>query len=156
MDTVRAVERSFFDQVLDAFEGFVVEIQGQLHSSAHRRGLKIWYDDAPREHYEAQFIRVDGELRLEIGFHAEYPKPEENDRVLERLVAHRPSWSDELGETAEVGVFIGADRWRRISEVWEPLDPDDVDDDPDLVIEVAARLADYVSALEPARRSVVA
>ena len=45
--------------------------------------------------------------------------------------------------------FIGADRWRRISEVWEAPDPDD----PETSIEIAARLADYVIALEPIRRA---
>ena len=45
-------------------------------------------------------------------------------------------------------MFIGADTWRRISEVWEPPDPDDID----AAIEVAARLGDYVFAIEPIRR----
>ena len=40
------------------------------------------------------------------------------------------------------------DRWRRISEVWDAPDPDD----PDATIEIAARLADYVIAIEPLRR----
>jgi hypothetical protein len=46
-------------------------------------------------------------------------------------------------------VFLGVDRWRRISEIWEEPDPDDVD----VAIEIAARLADYVSVLEPLRRA---
>ena len=43
------------------------------------------------------------------------------------------------------------DDWRRISEVWEPPDPDD----PDAPIEIAARLADYVDAIEPLRRATL-
>ena len=43
------MERSFFAQVLDVFEGVVADMRGDLHSYAHRRGLKVWFDDANRE-----------------------------------------------------------------------------------------------------------
>ena len=142
------VERSFFHQVQDVFEGFVSDVDGELHATAHKRGLKVWYDDATREHYEAQLIRLDGGAALEVGFHSEYPKVEENEAVLARLLDEEPTWRLELGDDPEPGVFLGADRWRRISEVWEVPDPDDVD----AAIEIAARLADYVTVLEPLRR----
>ncbi len=145
---MRRVERSFFHQVLDAFEGFVADVDGELHSFAHRRGLKVWYDDAVKEHYEAQLVRLEGEPMIEVGFHAEYPKPEPNQQLLDRLIAREGEWRSELGPDAEAGEFLGSNVWRRISEVWEPPDPDDVD----AAIEVAARLADYVIALEPLRR----
>ena len=144
-----APERSFFHQVLDVFEGFVVDVEGTLHASAHRRGLKVWYDDAAREHYEAQMIRLDGEPALEIGFHAEYPKVELNDAVMARLGEVERAWRAELGDDPVQGPFLGADRWRRISETWELPEPDDVE----ATIEVAARLADYVITLEPLRRA---
>lgn len=143
------MERSFFHQVQDAFEGFAAGVAGEVHTTAHKRGIKVWYDDATREHYEAQLIRLDGDVRLEVGFHSEYPKVTENDAVLARLIEHEPAWRSELGDEPEAGEFIGSDRWRRISETWEPPDPDDVD----AAIEVAARLADYVLAIEPVRRS---
>lgn len=144
------MERTFFHQVLDAFEGMVSgEVDGELHSSAHRRGLKVWYDEATREHYEAQLIRLDGEPALEIGFHAEHPKVADNEAVLARLAEHERRWRADLGGEPVAGEFLGADRWRRISETWEPPDPDDVD----AAIEVAARLADYVTVIEPVRRS---
>lgn len=143
------MERSFFEQVQDVFEGFVIGVDGELHTTAHKRGIKVWYDDAIREHYEAQLIRLDGEAAIEIGFHAEYPKVAENEAVLARLQQHEATWRHELGDDAEAGVFLGADRWRRISETWDPPDPDDVD----AAIEVAARLADYVMTIEPLRRS---
>lgn len=142
------VERSFFHQVQDAFEGFAADVPGELHTFAHRRGLKIWYDDANREHYEAQLIRLDGEPMLEVGFHSEHPKVAENEAVLARMLAAEGEWRVVLGDDPESGEFLGADRWRRISETWEPPDADDVD----ASIEVAARLADYVAALEPIRR----
>ena len=148
LGTVWAVERSFFHQVLDVFEGFVGELDGELHSAAHGRGLKVWYDDAEREHYEAQLIRLDGKVGLEIGFHSEYPKPKANDEVLGRLVANEKKWRKELGDEPEAGPFLGADKWRRISEVWEVPDPDEID----AAIEIAARLADYALVLEPLRR----
>jgi hypothetical protein len=143
------VERSFFQQVRDAFEGFVTDIDGELHSFAHGRGLKVWYDGAAKEHFEAQLVRVDGTVLLEIGFHAEYPKPERNDEVLAAVLAVESSWRDQLGDEPEAGKFLGSDRWRRISEVWDVPDADDLD----AAIEVAARLADYVITLEPVRRA---
>lgn len=141
------LERTFFEWILDAFEGFAHDVDGELHSSWHRRGLKVWYGDAVKEHYEAQLIKTVDGAALEIGFHAEYPKVEQNQAVIDRLVAVEKSWRKPLGADAEVGEFLGADRWRRISEVWDPPDPDD----PEAVLEIAARLADYVLAIEPAR-----
>ena len=55
----------------------------------------------------------------------------------------------ELGGEPTAGVFIGADRWRRISEIWDEPHADDVG----AAFEIAARLADYVSVLEPLRRA---
>ena len=124
-------------------------VDGELHSVAHKRGLKVWFDEATREHYEAQLIRLDGEPALEVGFHAEYPKVADNEAVLDRLTVTERRWRADLGDDPVAGEFLGADRWRRISETWEPPDPDDVD----AMIEVAARLADYVTAIEPIRRS---
>lgn len=143
------MERSFFHQVLDVFEGIVSDLDGELRSFAHARGLKVWFDDATKEHYEAQLIRLDGAPALEVGFHAEHPKPDANQAVVDRLAADARRWRTELGDEPEVGAFIGAERWRRISEVWDPPDADDVD----AAIEVAHRLADYVLALEPIRRA---
>lgn len=142
------MERSFFQQVLDVFEGFVADVDGERHSFAHRRGLKVWFGDASREHYEAQLVGVDGELVLEIGFHSEYPKAPANDKVMTALEAHQAIWRAELGDEPVAGPFLGSDVWRRISEVWDPPDDENVD----AVIEVAARLADYVVTLEPLRR----
>ena len=142
------MERSYFDQVLDAFEGFVDPAHGPPRARTHRRGIKVWFADATREHYEAQLVQVDGDHRLEIGFHAEHPEPATNQAVIDRIVGDLAG-HDPLGADAAAGAFIGADRWRRISELWDPPDPDD----PEAVIEIAARLADYVDALEPARRA---
>ena len=141
-------ERSLFDGVLDAYEGFAAAVDGELRSSTHRRGIKVWYGEATKEHYEAQLIRQpDGGAALEIGFHAEYPSADDNDAVIDRLRSQEAAWRSELGDEPEVGVFLGADRWRRISELWEPPDPDD----PEAAVEIGARLADYALALEPHR-----
>ncbi|MEY4231044.1 MAG: hypothetical protein RLZZ362_1893 [Actinomycetota bacterium] len=143
------MEQTFFHQVQDVLEGFVIDVAGTLHSTAHGRGIKVWYDDATREHYEAQLVRVDGKVVLEVGFHAEHPKVGENDALLNRLLDAEHVWRRELGGEPEAGVFIGVDRWRRISEIWDEPDADDVD----AAIEIAARLADYISVLEPLRRA---
>lgn len=145
------MQRGFFDHVLDAFEGFVDEAHGAAHGATHGRGLKVWFGDADgrraKEHYEAQLIRVDGAVACEIGFHAEHRDPAHNQAVLDALLAVEDQWRDGLGPDAEAGPFMGMDGWSRISEVWEPPDPDD----PEAPIEVAARLADYVDAIEPVR-----
>ena len=142
------MEPRFFEIVRDAFEGFVAGVGGRRNSYVHNRGLKVWFDDDAREHYESQLIRVDGEVQLEIGFHAEYPKALQNDEVLRRLLAVEPVWRPELGDDAVAGDFIGRAGWRRISEVWPAPDSEVIDE----AIEAAARLADYVIALEPVRR----
>ena len=138
--------------VRDAFEGFVAGVDGRRNIYVHNRGMKVWFDDDTREHYESQLIRVDGEVQLEIGFHAEHPKAPLNDEVLRRLLAAESAWRSELGDDPVAGDFIGRAGWRRISEVWPPPEADVVDE----AIEAAARLADYVIALEPLRRNAVA
>lgn len=147
------MQNRFFDQVLDAFEGFVDDAHGALHASAHGRGLKVWFDTTDghsvKEHYEAQLIRVDGGVSCEIGFHAEHRDPSRNEAVLAALLTEEASWRQRLGTEAEAGPFIGMHEWTRISEVWDPPEPDD----PEAPMEVAARLADYVDAIEPVRRS---
>ena len=143
------VELGFFEMVRDAFEGFVAGVDGRLSVYVHSRGLKAWYGDDTREHYESQLIRVDGEVQLEIGFHAEHPKPAQNDEVLKRMIASEATWRGELGDEAVAGDFIGRAGWKRISEVWPAPDAEQVDE----AIEAAARLADYVLVLEQIRRA---
>jgi hypothetical protein len=143
------VEPRFFENVRDAFEGFVAGVAGRRNVYVHSRGLKVWFDDDTREHYESQLIRIDGEVQLEIGFHAEHPKAPQNDDVLRRLLEVEPVWRAELGNDAVAGDFIGRAGWRRISEVWPPPDSEVIDE----AIDAAARLADYVIALEPVRRA---
>jgi hypothetical protein len=68
--------------------------------------------------------------------------------VISALVRSERSWRKQLGEEVLVGTFLGrAEHWRRVSEIWP--DPDMCD--PELVFELAARLTDYVTALEPYR-----
>lgn len=143
------MDQGFFETARDAFEGFVAGVSGRRSTTVHGRGLKVWFDDDTREHYEAQVIRVDGQHQLEVGFHAEHPKAPMNDEVLRRLVAAEGQWRPHLGDEAVTGEFIGRAGWRRISEVWPVPDAPEIDE----AIEVAARLADYVLALEPVRRA---
>lgn len=143
------LDSHLFDQVADA----VTSMTGSdVHVRAHRRGIKAWFGPGkpPREHYEAQVMprrHVDGRdgVALEIGFHAEHKELERNEQVIEEARAKEKSWRRQLGKEAEIGVFYGADRWRRISEVW--IDPDL--EDPELSFEIAARLVDYLTALQP-------
>lgn len=143
------MEQSFFHQVQAVLESFVLDVSGTMHSNAHQRGIKVWYDDATKEHYEAQLIRGDGKEMLEVGFHVEYPKVEKNEAILQRLLATEKGWRRTLGIEPIAGVFLGVERWRRVSEIWEETDADDVD----AAIEIAARLADYISVFEHLRRA---
>ena len=143
--------REYFDNVLDALIGFLPrELRGQ-NSKSTSRNLKVWYGQSDREHYEVQAIGGRGRPRLEVGWHAEHRDRAANDGALQGLLAAEKSWRKKLGVDAEAGRFIGdAGRiWRRISEVWEGPNLWG----PEAAVEAAARLADYVEALEPARRS---
>jgi hypothetical protein len=125
--------------------------------NARRHGIKVWFDapTPPREHYEAQLVGAKdvpgaATLAIEVGFHAEHPKEAENERVLTALLTSQKRWRRDVGQEAEVGVFLGrATHWRRISETWLDADLSD----GDLPFEIAARLTDYITALEPVRRS---
>ncbi len=151
------MELGLFEEVADALRGLVPSKLGDLRSRSRRYGIKVWFGQAapPREHYEAQVIgprHVEGAtvLGLEIGFHAEHPRPADNEAVIAHLLAGERRWRRGLGAEAMAGPFFGgADNWRRVSEVW----PDPDLSDPDLGFEVAIRLVDYVTALEPVRRA---
>jgi hypothetical protein len=138
-----------FEEVRDAVLASVASELGPASSSAHRYGLKVWFADSKREHYEAQVIRIDGDPVLEIGFHAEHPKAPENDAVLALLATSERRWRSALGPDAEMGPFLGRTGWARVSETWPPPRFEDIDE----VIEIAARLVDYINVLEPLRRS---
>jgi hypothetical protein len=147
---------SLFDGVADALRAMVAEEFGELHCPARRYGIKVWFgaEKPAREHYEAQVIGpryVPGAsvLALEVGFHAEHPRQADNETVLASLLGTERKWRRRLGREAEAGAFLGqAGGWRRLSETW--ADPDL--SSPDLAFEVAARLTDYINALEPLRR----
>ena len=151
------MELGLFDEVGEAVRGLMDPALGVVRFRAHRYGVKLWFDSdsAPREHYEAQVIgpkHVPGAkvLALEIGFHSEHPKLAENEAILERLATREKTWRKAIGDDATAGPFLGrADTWRRVSETWP--DPDLSDDE--IVMDVALRLTDYMTALEPVLRS---
>ena len=153
---MRDVEIGLFDEVGDALRGMVPRELGTLHQRAQRYGIKVWFDSEKptREHYEAQVIgakHVEAAtvLAIEVGFHAEHTKPAENEAVLARLLAAEARWRPVLGDDAVAGPFLGrADSWRRVSATWP--DPDLGEDD--LAVELALRLLDYVTAIEPVLR----
>lgn len=150
------MELGLFDQVSDALRGLVPEELGELRIGARQWGIKVWFDVdvCPREHYEAQVVgakHVQGArvLALELGFHAEHPKPSDNDDAVEPLLRAEATWRTALGESAVAGPFLGREGWQRVSEIW--ADPDL--SDPEVCFEIADRLAEYIVALEPLRTS---
>ena len=144
-----SAEPVFFEEVLDALTGSVSGEFGRLMSSVHRGGLKVWFDEPHREHYETQLMRTDGGIVLEVGFHCEHPKVGLNEAAIAPLAAGEQAWRESLGDEPVLGEFLGRATWRRISECWEAPEPDDID----AAIEVAERLGDYIRALEPLRRA---
>lgn len=150
------MEPELFEEVADAVRGLVPEELGRLRLRAHRYGVKVWFDTerATKEHYEAQVVGARDvpaarTLALEVGFHSEHPKEADNEAVIARLARHERRWRREIGGDVQAGPFLGrATHWRRISETW--LDPDL--DEPGVAFEIASRLVDYVTALEPNRR----
>ena len=142
-----------FEEAGDALRGIAPPGLGPIRLSARRYGLKAWFDDE-KQHYEAQVIGASAVedatvLAIEVGFHAEHPKAGDNETVLARLVGAERSWRSKLGRAAVAGPFLGRQTaWRRLSETW----PDPDLGDPELAFEIAARLTDYISAIEPVLR----
>jgi hypothetical protein len=150
------MEQSAFEVAADALHALLPDGVGEWHTRAHRYGIKVWLGAAgtpSKEHYEAQVIGakdVPGAttLAIEVGWHAEHPKPDDNERALAALLKAERRWRKQLGTDAVAGPFLGRrDDWRRLSETW----PDPDLGDPDLALDIASRLADYITALEPAR-----
>ncbi len=153
------VEIALFDQAGELARALVPAELGEVRIRAHRRGVKLWFGPAKptRFHYEAQLIpnrlAPEGDagspgpddVTIEVGFHAEHGDQKTNAAVIASLVKREKSWRKTLGPQAEAGLFLGNDRWGRVSETW--IEPDL--DDPDLAFELASRLADYVQAIEP-------
>lgn len=151
------MELLLFEEVAEALRGLLPPELGTPRQRARRYGIKVWFGpSAPeREHYEAQVIGAAHvpdatTLALEIGFHTEHPRVADNDAVMAHLLAHEATWRAEIGEEAVAAPFLGrADDWRRISELW----PDPDLSDPSLGFDIAVRLVDYITGLEPVRRS---
>ena len=149
------MDLQLFDEVGEVLRGLVPPDLGALRTRHHRYGIKVWFGPAkpPREHYEAQVIgakHVAGAavLAIEVGYHAEHRDPAENERALAQLRGGEKRWRKSLGPDAVAGQFID-DRtgWQRLSETW----PDPDLGDPELPLELAARLTDSITALEPLR-----
>jgi len=149
------MEMPLFEEVAEAVRSMLPDSLGEPHVKWHRRGVKVWFDSdkAGPEHFEAQLVRrrhVDGKdgLALEIGFHAEHRETELNEAVLAQLADRESAWRKHIGPEATADEFLGSDVWRRVSEVW--LEPEV--DDPEMSLEIAGRLVDYVASIEPVRR----
>lgn len=146
-----------FDAVAVNLRALTAPDLGVPQVKAHRYGIKVWFGSSTptREHYEAQVLNARHVpeakvLALEIGFHAEHPKKAENVAVLAHLVEQEKNWRSVIGKEAVAGPFIGRpDDWRRVSETW----PDPDLGEEDLAFELAARLTDYIGALEPLLRA---
>ncbi|MHB8464078.1 MAG: hypothetical protein ACYDH6_01875 [Acidimicrobiales bacterium] len=143
-----------FEEVDDILRGIVPPELGDIRVSARRYGIKAWFGSEKRQHYEAQVIgasAVDDAsiLALELGFHLEQTAVKDNEAVLATLLASERRWRATLGPAAVAGPFLGRQTaWRRLSETW----PDPNLADAELPFEVAARLTDYITVLEPILR----
>jgi hypothetical protein len=140
--------RAFYEDVADALMGFLPPSLRDFGYYRTNSNLKVWYGDEGREHYEVQILKHNKKIVLEIGFHAEHKDKARNEDAMQRLARVEKRWRGKLGSSPEVGPFIGhqSGTWRRVSEMW------DATDDPELAVDAAARLADYITVLEPIRK----
>ena len=149
-------ELQLFDEVAETLRALLPAAFDDVRMRSRRWGINVWFGgaDPGREHYEAQVVgsrdvpeaKV---LAIEIGFHAEHRNPADNEAALAMLTSAETRWRKVLGTEPVAGVFLGrAEDWRRVSETM--LDPDL--GDPELGMELAARLTDYITTLEPLRR----
>ena len=153
------MELALFEAVAEACRGMVPESLGQLRLRPRPYGLKAWFGGAEptKDHYEAQVVPAHlvpeaDVLALEVGFHLEHRAVEENDEALERLMSVERRWRPALGPDVVAGPFLGRpDQWRRVSETW----PDPDLGDPDLALDLAVRLTEYITVLEPLRSAKV-
>jgi hypothetical protein len=141
--------KTFYDDVADALAAFLPPKLRDFGSYRGSYNIKIWYGDEQREHYEAQYMKHNRKIVLEIGFHAEHKDKARNDEILERLMSDEKKWRKELGQAPEAGPFIGlqSGSWRRISELWEGQIGGDA------AVDAAERLAAYIRTFEPLRNS---
>jgi hypothetical protein len=157
---VGAPAPSVFEEVAVMLPSLVPLELGPVRQQARRWGIKVWFggtaDGKPaRVHYEAQVIGAADApgakvLAIEVGWHAEQPKEADNDALLAKVVAKEKAWRKVVGTEPVCGDFLGGTtRWRRVSECWN--DPDL--GEPELAFELAARLTDYVTGLEPVLRA---
>jgi len=151
------VEDHLFTQAGDVLRSLLPPELDEAKMRSHRYGIKVWFgsNEPAKEHYEAQvvgarYVPEASTLALEIGFHSENPKVEDNERTLDRLLASERRWRKDLGSDPVGGPFLGRESWRRLSETW--ADPDL--SEPDMAVEVGTRLFEYISALEPLRKTV--
>jgi hypothetical protein len=153
-------EELVFESVAEVLPSLIPIELGPVRVQPRRWGIKVWFgttqdNKPPRVHYEAQIIGARDSpgakvLAIEVGWHSEQTKEADNDALLARVVAKEKAWRKVVGNEPECGDFLGrATRWRRVSECWN--DPDL--GDPELAFELAARLTDYVTALEPVLRA---
>lgn len=149
-----------FEEVAVVVPSLIPLELGPVRLQARRWGVKVWFGavgdgKAARVHYEAQVIGAKDApsakvLAIEVGWHAELTKEADNDALLAKVVAKEKVWRKVVGAEPVCGDFLGGGtRWRRVSECWN--DPDL--GDPELGFELAARLTDYVTGIEPVLRS---
>ena len=155
-----AYDGSVFEEVAVMLPSLVPLELGPVRQQARRWGIKVWFGVTPadkpdRVHYEAQVIGARDApgartLAIEVGWHAELTKEADNDALLAKVMAKEKAWRKVVGQEPVCGDFLGgAVRWRRVSETWN----DPSLEDPELAFELAARLTDYVTGLEPVLRA---
>jgi hypothetical protein len=117
------------------------------HEAVLRPSLVQVYFEDPSVHYEAWVQRKT--RSIEIGLHFEGERAD-NARSAEMLSEHAPEIARSLGRNAELEIWTRS--WTRLHEQ-RPVDGDEWRPKylltPELVEEVAARLARYIEVLEP-------
>lgn len=130
--------RSFLRQVADELPTHLPPKYRDYDSEQWGRYLKVWFSDQ-KIHFEVQFLRNG---RLEIGLHFESDRAT-NERLATALEGKESRIRRSLGEAVRFGSH--GPRWRSVAERWSGGDLRG----EEAATEAAARLAEYVVALEP-------
>src|SRR3954452_2221435 len=101
------MEDALFNEAGDVLRSLLPRELDDARMKARRYGLKVWFGptEPAKQHYEAQvvgarYVREATVLALELGFHSEHPKAEDNARSLDALLSSERRCRKALGPEA--------------------------------------------------------
>ncbi len=93
------MEPDLFGLVAEVARSLCEDGLGTIHSRSHQYGTKVWFDadKPPPSYFEAQVMGrrdIDGEkgIAIEIGWHGEARKEQENELLIQALMEREYRW----------------------------------------------------------------